>query len=55
MSRDIAAGKRRPEIIELSLARLPLYDELDAIKIDVTNISPADAATRIKNCLKACE
>lgn len=51
LSRDIAAGKREPAIMERSLARLPLYFELDTIKIDVTDISPADAATRIKDCL----
>ncbi|WP_199516825.1 AAA family ATPase [Nucisporomicrobium flavum] len=53
LSRDIAAGKRGPEIVELSLARLPLYDEIDTVKIDVTDISPADAAHRIKGFLKS--
>jgi AAA domain len=51
LSRDIAAGKREPAIMERSLARLPLYDGLDTVKIDVTDISPADAATRIKDLL----
>ena len=51
LNRDIAEGKRKPGIIERSLARLPLYGELDTIKIDVSDISPADAATRIKDCL----
>jgi len=51
LSRDIAAGKREPEIMERSLACLPLYGELDTVKIDVTDISPADAATQIKDYL----
>lgn len=44
---DIAAGKREPDIVERSTARLPLYDGLDTVKIDVSAISPADAAQRI--------
>jgi adenylate kinase family enzyme len=47
LSRDIAAGKRKDDSIERSVPRLPLYDALDSIKIDVSSISPADAAERI--------
>ena len=47
LSRDIAAGKRGSDITERSVARIPLYDELDTVKIDVSTISPADAARRI--------
>jgi broad-specificity NMP kinase len=47
LSRDIAAGKRKDDSIEHSVPRLPLYDALDSIKIDVSTISPADAAERI--------
>lgn len=47
LNSDIAAGKRGSDITERSLARIPLYDELDAAKIDVSTISPADAARRI--------
>jgi AAA domain len=47
LSRDIAAGKREPDTIERGTARIPLYDELDTVKIDVSIISPADAAQRI--------
>jgi hypothetical protein len=32
---------------ERSVARIPLYDELDTVKADVSAISPADAARRI--------
>ena len=47
MDRDIAAGKRGSDITERSVARISLYDELDTVKIDVSTISPADAARRI--------
>ena len=36
LSKDIAAGKRTDDVIARSLARLPLYDQLDAIKLDTT-------------------
>jgi AAA domain len=44
---DIAAGKRAGDITERSVARISLYDELDTVKIDVSAISPANAARRI--------
>ena len=47
LTRDIAAGKRGSDITERSVARISLYDELDTVKIDVSNISPAGAARRI--------
>jgi hypothetical protein len=47
LNRDIAAGKRGSDITERSVARISLYDELDTAKIDVSTISPADAARRI--------
>jgi hypothetical protein len=51
LSRDISEGKRELDIIERSVARIPLYDALDTVKIDVSTISPADAARRIRDCL----
>jgi hypothetical protein len=51
LSKDIAGGKREPDIIERSVARIPLYDALDTVKIDVSTMSPADAAKRIRDCL----
>jgi len=47
LNRDIAAGKRGSDITGRSVARIPLYDDLDTIKIDVSTISPADAARRV--------
>jgi hypothetical protein len=46
LNRDIAAGKRGSDITERSVAAISLYDELDTVKIDVSTISPADAARR---------
>jgi len=51
LSHDIARGIREPDIIGRSVARIPLYDALDTVKIDVSTISPADAAKRIRDCL----
>jgi hypothetical protein len=51
LSRDIAEGKREPDSIERSVPRIPLYDALDTVKIDVSTISPTDAAKRIGDCL----
>jgi adenylate kinase family enzyme len=51
MSHDIARGKREPDSIERSVARIPLYDALDTVMIDVSTISAADAAKRIRDCL----
>jgi tRNA uridine 5-carbamoylmethylation protein Kti12 len=47
LNRDVATGKRSSGITERSVARISLYDELDTVKIDVSTISPADAARRI--------
>jgi hypothetical protein len=47
LGRDISAGKRGGGITERSVARISLYGELDTVKIDVSIISPADAARRI--------
>ena len=41
---DIAAGVRQPDVLERSLRRLPLYDLLDTRKIDVSDLSPEEAA-----------
>jgi broad-specificity NMP kinase len=53
LNHDIIAGTRESGIIERSVARLRLYDALDTIKIDVSNISAAAAAKRIEKFLSA--
>ena len=44
VERDVAAGIRRPGAAEASLARLPLYEKMDTIKLDVTSLTPAETA-----------
>ena len=42
LEKDVAAGIRTPDVIERSIARIPLYEKLDTVKID-TNEKTADA------------
>lgn len=44
---DVDAGVREEEIIARSTARLPMYDALNTVKLDVSEISPAEAARKI--------
>lgn len=44
---DVRKGLRSPDVLERSLKRLPLYDALDTVKIDVSRITPRQAAERI--------
>lgn len=44
---DIESGLREIDIIERSAVRLPLYDKLNTIKIDTSNILAVDAAKLI--------
>jgi predicted ABC-type ATPase len=51
LNHDIATGKREHGIIERSVVRLPFYDAIDSVKIDVSTILPADAAKDIQGYL----
>lgn len=51
LRKDIDQGKRLPDIIQRSSQRLPLYDSLKTIKIDVSKISPTETAEKIANLL----
>lgn len=42
LEKDVTAGIRTPDVIERSIARIPLYEKLDTLKID-TNEKTADA------------
>lgn len=44
---DIDSGIRRPEDIARSSGRLPLYEKLRTIKIDVSGLTPVETAERI--------
>lgn len=45
--RDVKAGIRTGDVIPRSLARLPLYEGMDTIHLDVSSISAREAAERI--------
>ena len=45
--RDVAAGKRDAGSVERALAYLPLYAELGLPILDVSNLTPSQAAERI--------
>ena len=47
LNKDIEQGIRTPEVIGRSLARLPLYDKLDTIKIDTTGKTPEQIVNEI--------
>lgn len=42
--KDVEAGKRTEDIILRSLARIPLYEKLNTLKVDVSNITAEQAA-----------
>ena len=42
---DIAAGRRQPDVIPRSLARLPLYEKLDVLQIDTSERSAEETAS----------
>lgn len=47
LEKDVANGLREPDVIGRSVERLPLYEALDTVKLDVSNISAAEAAKTI--------
>lgn len=44
LQKDIEAGIRSEDVIQRSIARIGMYEELDTEKIDVTHITPEQAA-----------
>lgn len=44
---DVQSGVRMADVIERSVQRIPLYEKMDTVKIDVGNISPEQAAQQI--------
>ena len=52
ITRDIENGLRTPDVLNRSLERLPLYDSMATHKIDVSDVTPAQAAEVILNSLK---
>ena len=44
---DVAAGVRRADVVERSLSYLPLYDNLDPVKLDTTDCTPEQVARKL--------
>lgn len=47
LSGDIASGLRKRDILDRSIPRLALYEALNTIKLDTTELSPEETATSI--------
>ena len=47
LAMDVESGIRQSDVIERSIARLPLYEHLRTIKLDVSEITPYEAAQHI--------
>lgn len=47
LQKDIDAGVRQADILERSPGRLPLYEQLDTVKIDTTKKDPRQTAEMI--------
>ena len=45
---DIRAGRRDPGALERSLSYLPLYGALNTKKLDVSELTPEEAAARLE-------
>lgn len=49
---DVEEGIRTVDVIERSLSRLSLYEVMDTVKIDVTNMNTNQAAQQIKRFIE---
>lgn len=47
LNRAVENGERTPDVLQRSLDRLPLYQQINTIHIDVSNISPVQVAGKI--------
>ncbi len=47
LEKDVREGIREPDVLGRSLARLPLYGALDTVRVDVSLLTPEQAADRI--------
>lgn len=48
LTADISHGIRQPDVLERSLARLPLYDTLKTVRIDTSAMTPDKVADAIR-------
>lgn len=47
LQKDVDMGMRTADVIPRSLARLPMYEKLDTVKINVSSLSPEQAAVTV--------
>ncbi len=47
LEQDVRDGLRMPDVIERSVARIPLYRDMDTIKIDTDRLTVEQAAGEI--------
>lgn len=47
LNKAVENGERTSDVLQRSLDRLPLYQEMNTIHIDVSNISPVQVAEKI--------
>ena len=47
LMRDVRVGLRDESVVARSVPRLPLYDRLNGEKLDVSELTPGEAARRI--------
>ena len=52
IGRDVAAGLRKPDVLERSLERLPLYEKMDTIHIQTDRLPPEEIARMIALAVK---
>ena len=45
--KDVSSGIRTPDIIDRSVLRIPLYEKLNTLKVDISEYTPEQAAERI--------
>lgn len=48
LRRDVEAGVRQEDVIARSLERIPLYEALNTVKVDVSSLTPEEAAKAIE-------
>ena len=47
LKKDVAANLRAPDVVARSVARLPLYEKLNTVKLDVSALTPEETAKKI--------
>lgn len=52
LEKDIQNGMRTVDVINRSVQRLPLYDKMNTVKINVSHLTPQETAKKICNLIK---